>query len=423
MKEKILVLMPAQAALNKQRTGVEEYLYQLLKEWSKKRPKGVKFLLYFKRKPFRASRLLNQDFFQIKIIRSPYLWTIARLSLEILKIKLQRIFWRNFSVDFQRKFGDFVLFIPAHVMPLIHPRRTVVTIHGLEYEYFPEYYSWFSRKYLRWSTRYATKHAWKIIAVSRNTKRDLVKLYKADPGKISVIWHGIEKNHESRIKNHDSKFIIPNSRYFLYLGRIELKKNVLGIIKAFEKFKIQTFPPRFSRETGRFFNSKFKDYKLILAGGKGYGYKNLKFKIQNSKFRKDIIFTGYVSSKEKWQLLRNAEAFVFPSYYEGFGMPILEAQSVRTPVITSRGSSMEEIVTMNHESRIKNHDSKFIILDSSSALLVDPHNPQEIADAMYKIVSNKKLCDGLVKKGHKNVKRFSWKKCAEKTLEILNSQF
>jgi glycosyltransferase involved in cell wall biosynthesis len=295
-----------------------------------------------------------------------------------------------------------------------------VTIHGLEYEYFPQYYSWFSRRYLAWSTRYATKHAIRIITVSENTKKDLIKLYKADPRKITVIYHGIEKkisNSQFPISNQSSisNFQFLNSKYFLYLGRIELKKNVLGIIKAFEKLKTQ--------------NSKLKiqDYKLVLAGGAGYGFEKVKSQMslptgRQAKFKEDIIFTGHIKGDDKWQLLKNAEALIFPSFYEGFGLPILEAQSVGVPVITSKGSSMEEITTLmkNEKRKRKNDNEKCKIY---SAILVDPYKPEEIASAMEKIISDDKLRNDLIQAGYENVKRFSWKKTAQKTLKILNYKF
>ena len=418
--KKVLIMVPAQAVFKKERTGVEEYLFKLLDAWSVLELKDIQFRIYLKYEVKNLPLFLKKDFFEIKVIRLPWLWTVGRLSLEMIKI----IFQRKFSASFRRNFSEAVLFAPTNVMPLIHPKHTIVTIHGLEYEYFPKYYSWFSRKYLRWSTRYATKHASRIIAVSENTKQDLVKLYGCPSEKIEVIWHGIEKkisNSQFLISNQFpiSNFQFLNSKYFLYLGRIELKKNVVGIIKAFEEFKIKNSPPAPRLRRARKFqipNSKFKiqEYKLVLAGGRGYGYESIKLKVQSSKFKEDIIFTGHIGGQNKWKLLKNAEALVFPSFYEGFGLPILEAQSVGVPVITSKGSSMEEITTLNRESLIVNRESQKM----RSALLVDPNKPEEIADAMSNIINNQQLRKELIRLGYENVKRFSWEKTARKTLQI-----
>ena len=399
----IVIGIHAKALSRQQKTGVEIYLENLITEWQKEKKKDLKFILYTDKTL--KEKIRSENFTQ-KILRFPFLWTQIRLSFEMLRICVHpRSYLRSFA-----------LFVPAHVMPLIHPKKTIVTIHGLEYEYFPNYYSWFSRQYLRWSTRYATRHAFKIIAVSENTKQDLIRLYHCDPEKISVIYHGVNLENSKSKLPITNKAQILHSKYFLYLGRIELKKNILGIIKAFLLFKkhAEDMPKEDAEIT-------LKDYKLVLAGPAGYGYQNVKSQISNVKsdLRKDIIFTGYIGSKEKWQLLQGAQALIFPSFYEGFGMPILEAQSVGVPVITSRGSSMEEITTMNRESRIKNHDSKSIILGSSSALLVNPDKPEEIAEAMERIVNDEKLRRELIKRGYQNVKRFSWQRCARSTLRVL----
>jgi glycosyltransferase involved in cell wall biosynthesis len=268
-----------------------------------------------------------------------------------------------------------------------------------------------------------------------------VKLYGCPSEKIEVIWHGVGrvKSEKLKVKSQSAKFKI-NKPYFLYLGRIELKKNVLGILEAFEKFKIQNSPPapsptlklqraRRLRRAGKF---KIQDHKLVLAGGRGYGWESVKLKGRTSdkmsenldgrwkslKCKEDIIFTGHVEGERKWELLRNATALVFPSFYEGFGLPILEAQSVGVPVITSKGSSMEEITTLmkNEKLKGKNDNEK---CKTCSALLVDPNRPEEIAEAMGKIINNQKLRDELIRLGYENVKRFSWEKTAMRTLRVL----
>jgi glycosyltransferase involved in cell wall biosynthesis len=399
-----MLIIAAKNAFLKNRTGIEEYTFQLIDNL-KRIEKKEEVVIYTNRIEGKVDFSLN---FHLKIIHFPILWTQVGLSWQVLK---------RLTVHGSR-FAT-TLFIPAHVMPLIHPKNTIVTIHGLEYEYFPQYYSWFSRKYLRWSTRYATKHASRIIAVSENTKNDLIKLYGCPSEKIEVIWHGVPKvkNEKFKTKNDNEKCKILNSKYFLYLGRIELKKNVLGIIKAFEEFKIKNY------------KLKIINYKLVLAGGKGYGWESVKLKVKSLKFKEDIVFTGHIEGERKWELLRNATALVFPSFYEGFGLPILEAQSVGVPVITSKGSSMEEVTTFKseirntkYETNLNSQNSKFKTNTGyikKSAILVDPYKPQEIVEAMREIINNQQLRDELIRLGYENAKRFSWKRTAQKTLQIL----
>jgi glycosyltransferase involved in cell wall biosynthesis len=358
-------------AFLEKRTGIEEYSFQTIKHLAKEL-KDVEVRLYL-RNGQRASFVLPENW-KVKNIWWPKLWTQAGLSLEML----------FHPVD--------VLFIPAHVVPIIHPARnashsdaggpkkTVVVVHGLEFEFIPKAYSFWARMYMRWSIRSSCRWAKKIIAVSENTKRDLMKLYKVPEEKIEVVYEGIPTNYKSntniQIKN--------DTKYLLFLGRLEERKNIIGIIKAFEILKEKYNIP----------------HKLILAGKPGYGYEKIKNKIQESKFRKEILEKGYVSEEEKQELLKNAEVFLFPTFYEGFGLPILEAQAEGVPVVASSNSSIPEVA-------------------EDSAILINPKKPEEIAEAVWKIISNENLRQELIDKGLKNVERFSWEKCGEKIAEVL----
>lgn len=364
----------AVAAFKQPRTGVEEYTYQLIKHLlALKKSSEYTFNLYCKDiNDFYCRQLFPvlPENFKVKRMGWPFpAWTQARLSTEMLFKKPD------------------LLFIPAHVLPVIHPRNSVVTVHGLEYEYYPELYSKKHLLYLRLATKYSAKYAQKIIAVSENTKKDLIKLYNADPDKIKVVYHGLDDGLDDKNKNS-----IPEKNnqknldypYFLFLGRIETKKNVRGIIRAFDLLKEKYHLP----------------HKLILAGLKGYGYKSIKSRINSSRHKDDIIEKGYIKDDEKWQLLKNAEAFLFTSFYEGFGLPILEAQSVGCPVITSDISSMPEVA-------------------GDGALLVDPNKIEQITQGMYKLIKDNEHKLNLTKKGYQNIKRFKWQKCAEETLKVL----
>jgi glycosyltransferase involved in cell wall biosynthesis len=361
----------ASAAFKEPKTGVEEYTHQLIKHLaiSKKNSKH-RFILYcgnvndsYCHRLFPA---LPDNFNINKLKWSFFGWTQLRLSAEMAFKKPD------------------LLFIPVHVLPLIHPENSVVTIHGLEYEYYPELYSRNRLAYLRFSTNYSLKHAKKIIAVSQTTKEDLIKLYEVDPEKIKVIYHGFSAPEKSFQFIKTEKDKISSSPYLLFLGRLETKKNTRGLIRAFDLLKEKYRLP----------------HKLILAGPRGYGYKSVKNRINTSRHKEDIIEKGYVSREEKWRLLKNAELFLFPSFYEGFGLPILEAQSAGCPVITSNLSSMSEIA-------------------GKSAFLVNPERIEEITEAIYKIIKDQRHRENLTRKGYQNIKRFSWQKCADETLRAL----
>jgi len=358
-------------AFIKNRTGIEEYSYQVVKNLRNKL-RGTQVVLYIR--PNQEVGFELPSSWEIKKIKFTRLWTQVGLSWEIFRR----------PVD--------MLFIPAHTVPVIHPKNTVVTIHGLEYEFCPEAYSWWERFYMRWSIKNSCRWASKIIAVSKSTKKDLTELYEIPPEKIEVIYEGYNLNSELRITNFES---ISNDKiskpYLLFIGRLEERKNILGIIQVLEILK-----------------EKYKfPHSLVLAGSPGYGYKKIKFKIQNLPAGRQgpklkVLELGYVDEAKKQQLLKNADIFLFPSYYEGFGIPILEAQSSGVPVVTSNVASMPEV-------------------SDSSAVLVNPKNPAEIAEAVYKLISDNSLREEIIKKGYENIKRFSWDKCAEAIKEIITT--
>lgn len=371
------------AAFKEQRTGVEEYAYRLIKNFAELQGAGgqnaASFVLYTNRtSPKLAEILGGRENFRIKILKFPFLWTQIRLSLEMF-----------FN-------PPDVLFAPAHVLPLIHPKNSVVTVHGLEYERLPERYPFFFGKYLRWATKFSCRAAAKIIVPSESTKRDLIEFYGVPAGKISVVYHG----YNNSAAGSDSATAGVDFPFFLYLGRIESKKNVDGIIRAFEickkKRSLFVSPPG-----ALLCGINGLPHKLVLAGGDGFRAEKLKKQIEKSRFSTDIILKGYVSEEEKAALLRNAAAFLFPSFYEGFGLPILEAQTAGVPVLTSNISSMPEVA------------------GEGGAFFVDPKNVEEIAEKMYKIVSDENLRKNLIKNGLGNIKRFSWQKCAEEMLKII----
>ncbi len=406
----------ATAAVKQPRTGVEEYAYQLIKHLTMlPEAKEHRFLLYLpKENPstrtndYVGARSGNNTV-PLSPERSPapcgteskaysYFDFTLPENFEAKQLSWPLPMWTQVRLASHLAFSKpDVLFIPVHILPFSHPKNSVVTIHGLEYEYFLEYYPFWFRQYLRFSTRYAVKNARKIIAVSENTKRDLVKFYGADAEKISVVHHGISLCHSGGNRNPDwMPDQVRHDRvgrpYLLYIGRIELKKNILGILEAYkilkEKYKIP--------------------HELVLVGVPGFGYNKIKSALTEncspSSLRRtdlrQIYELGYVSETQKQELLRGADVFLFPTFYEGFGMPILEAQSAGIPVVTSNNSSIPEVA-------------------GESALLVDPKESEQIVQAVYKIIDDKTLRDKLIQSGFENIKRFSWEQCARETLDIL----
>ncbi|MDR3583311.1 MAG: glycosyltransferase family 1 protein [Candidatus Pacebacteria bacterium] len=368
----------ASRAFISKRTGIEEYSYQTIKHLRNKLDKAQVFL--YLRKNQKVDFDLPENW-KVKIINWPRLWTQAGLSLELL----------FHPVD--------VLFVPGHVAPLIHPRNTIVTIHGLEFETYPAGYSFWERSYMRFAVKLSCRFAKKIIAVSKNTKKDLTDLYKITEGKIEVVHEGVNNNFQFSIfpatpdlAKRDNFQTISNDKisnykpYLLFIGRLEKRKNIEGIIDAYkilvEKHKIP--------------------HGLVLMGGPGYGFETIKLKIENCKLKIETL--GYVDEAVKWKLLSHADIFLFPSFYEGFGLPVLEAQGVGTPVVTSNVSSLLEVA-------------------GEGAAYCVPGEPFSIAEAAWSIIRDKDFRESVIEKGQENVKRFSWEKCAEEIAKILTGEW
>jgi len=282
-------------------------------------------------------------------------------------------------------------FFPA---PVSSYCRRVITFHDLSFEHHPQFFNWRKRLWQKFlmETRKEAEKADKIIAVSESTKKDLIDIYGIEPKKIKVIYSGIsllfnrqpsEIRHQS-LKLIKKKYNLPD-KFILYFGTLEPRKNLIGLIKAFELL-----------------NSKFKikNFKLVLAGSKGWLYQEIFKTVQKSFCRDKIVFTGFIKEEDKPYIYQLAELFVYPSFFEGFGFPPLEAMTSGVPTIVSCNSSLPEVV-------------------EQAAVMVDPYNIQELAWAMKIILTDKNLREELIKKGFERAKQFSWQKCAQETLEIL----
>jgi len=237
------------------------------------------------------------------------------------------------------------------------------------------------------------KRAQKIIAVSESTKKDLVEIYKIPAEKIKVVYSGISPvfsmdQEESKNAAIKKKYRLPD-KYILYLGTIEPRKNIIGLIKAFELFKTK-------------YLITDADYKLVIAGAKGWLYQDVFRAYMNSRQKSDIVFLGFVDNSDKVGIYKNSDLFVYPTFFEGFGFPPLEAMAGSVPTITSSASSLSEAV-------------------GGGALTVDPYNIEELAWSINELLANKQLRNKMKERGCEQIKKFSWEKCAQETLEILTS--
>jgi len=358
----VKIAIDASRAFLDKKTGIEEYTYQIVKSL-RKDLKDHEVILYLRP----GGKVKLEKAFSI-----PKKWEAREIPF--------KYFWTQIGMawEFLTNSPD-VLFVPAHTVPWIHPKNSVVTVHGLEYEHCPESYSLYSRWFHRFFIKKSCLWAKKIIAISENTKDDLGKMYQAPRRKIEVVYNGF-----TDIFKGEQEGKKPSYSYLLFIGRVEKRKNIEGIIKAFEILK------------------KEYDYagKLVLAGKPGYDFFKINRLIKNSDFYKDIVVKGYVSDADRLVLMKNTNLFMFPSLCEGFGLPILEAQSVGVPVVTSDMGPMDEIV-------------------NSKRMLANPHKPTDIAKVSAKLLQDKEFRKKMIIKGNENIKRFSWNKCGEETAEVL----
>jgi len=285
-----------------------------------------------------------------------------------------------------RKYKPDVYHHPHFDLPFLIHIPSVITVHDLKYIKHAEF---FSKKqkiksmYIKLMLQSAVKRASKVIAVSEHTKNDLIDLYRIQAEKIDVIYHGYKKFNQ----NENEKGILNKSKikkpYILFVGERRPHKNIENLIYAFHKLT----------------KKECNDLQLVIVGKKYTHYKKPEQLIDRLKLKDKIILTDSITDAELVQLYKNSELFILPSFYEGFGMPILEAMSFGVPVLGSNTTSIPEII-------------------SKAGLLFNPHNIDEIKKNMEKVLKNRKIRNTLIEKGKKRVKEFSWDSAASQTLEV-----
>lgn len=349
------------------KVGVSVYTLQLLSYFKKHATKDIQFVIFLRIAP-RSELPRESEFYTYKIVSGPLLWSQLFLPFHLWTRKL-----RKKNID--------VFFSPAHYIPRFCPFKTVVTIHDLSYLYFPEEFLKKDLYQLREWTTYALKKSSSVIAVSKTTKKDLIKEYKIPEAKINVVYNGYEGHFPATKKAFQIKIDDP---YILYVGTIQPRKNVQTLIKSFALFK-----------------KNHPEFKLVLVGKKGWLTENI-FASVPKDMKDDIMFTGYVDDEEKNELYRKAFCFVLPSLYEGFGIPLLEAMSHHCPVISSFSSSLTEV-------------------GGEACLYFDPKSYTDLEEKLETLFENKELRSEMIAKGNKQITRFSWEKMGKETLDILTT--
>ncbi len=379
----------ASRAVTAQRTGTEAYAYFLIKALVPLADaRGHRLRLFFNQLPpdglFPASA-------HVEMVNIPFarLWTHLRLAWELY-----------------RRPPD-IFFTPAHVIPLTYNGRSVATIHDLGYHYFPQAHPKNQLRYLKWSTRHNAKRSHTIIADSQATKDDLIKWDGAPADKIEVVYPGIDPNLQ-RVEDEEQITAVLHKHhiqkpYLLYISTIQPRKNLDRLIDAY----LQSGVP----------------HQLVLAGKIGWLSDPIINKVNNLPISNlvtaghkspqpptpdprspfpNIILTDFIPDHDKAALLSGATALLYPSLYEGFGFPILEAQACGVPVLTASTSSCGEVA-------------------GDTAVLVNPLDTNAIAQAIQQVVNDNQLRQTLVQKGLANAQNYTWEDTAVNVLNILEA--
>jgi len=373
------ILIDIRPLMDARYSGVSEYIFRLLNALFKIDDKNQYILLY---NSFSNVREPKFDFANVKIVRKkipnrilnyPLLWLLRRPRFDK---------WVNEKVD--------IFFMPhINYMAVSKNVKTILAVHDISFLVEPRFFSWWKNL---WHTfvmiKQLVKRFDRIVVFSNHTKQDLMALCKVEENKISVIHSGIDESFVEYLKD-DNKITELKKKYnlekpfILFLATLEPRKNVEGLVLAFNELK----------------KKEANDLQLVLAGGRGWKSGPIFKLIASSPYKNDIKVLDYVEESERPTLYNAAEIFAYPSFYEGFGFPPLEAMACGTPVVAAGVSSLPEII-------------------GNAGILIDPYNPNSIALGIEQILENKELAQDLKRKGLEQAKQFNWETSAMHYLEL-----
>ena len=359
--------------LEGQKTGVGRYLSGLLKYW--KNNKEHNFFLYFKDE-ISESSLLKSDNFELKLLKNPFGFS-------------SNFFFQHFLLPYQLKKdkADF-FFSPFYLKPFYCPVRSSIVLHDISYEAHPEWFNSRSQVILKTLSKFSAKTTDKIFTVSNYSKDEIIKFYNINPDKTTVTHLAPDDSFKKiievgKIENLKEKHGL--NKFILCIGSIFNRRHIPEIVAAFE---------RNARE--------YKDYQLLIIGkNRTHPFMDIDRKIKtanNNLGRNAIIHLDFVSEEDLFTFYSSCEINIYLSDYEGFGLPVIEAQFFGKPVITSYNSSLIEV-------------------GGDSVEFVKENNVEEIYESIKKVISDESYRLDLIKRGNENLKRFSWERCAKETLD------
>lgn len=370
------------------RSGVGEYTHELIDALLKIDTKNQYFLFYNSHKnTSQHIPVWNQP--NVHYVHKKWPNKLFNIATKFFGIpRIDNIIKKNTK---DQLFGGLDYFFSPNFgfSALTKKTKHILTVHDLSFEFFPKFFS-FKQKLWHWAVnpKRQCQKAGIILTPSENTKRDIIVKYQVSAQKIKVIYLGVTSRPASNLEqletqklNAIKKYNLPHN-YLLFLGTAEPRKNIAGLIEAFEKACRNT------------------PHSLVIAGYKGWKDKKIYQKYLSSPLKEKIKFIGPVEATDKPALYAASALFIYPSFYEGFGFPVAEAMACGTPIITSNRSSLPEI-------------------SDNSTYLINPNRPSELADAITKMLNEKTLREHFKNLGLEQSKKFNWEKSAQEFLSIL----
>ncbi len=298
--------------------------------------------------------------------------------------KLKNLLWEQFTLPrLAKKYKVDLLHSPANMAPLFYSGKSIITIYDVCFVVNPQWYSFLFRTWYTWIIPKLARKAAKVITDSNNSRNDILKFCKVEISKICLVYWAVD---ESFLDNYKQKKLDPKTEksedYILFVGSVEPRKNINTLLSAYERMR--TSHPEITT-------------KLMIVGGENPIFANQPLAVD--RYKDDIIIKGFVGEKQLRAYYRGAKLVAYPSLYEGFGLPPLEAMASGTPVVTSNTSSLPEVV-------------------ADAAITLHPYDVAGLADWLYRLITDEALQNELVTKGLKQVRRFSWYRVARGVLNV-----
>jgi glycosyltransferase involved in cell wall biosynthesis len=361
-----------------QNAGIGRFVRQLVNAVVANDPTDSFLLLHANPNPGRVPNYPSGSNVTRRVLRVNERWT--------------NILWHRLQVPIPADWltGPIDLFhSPDFVMPPVQAARSILTVHDLAFLLYPECADARLRAYLEKVVPRSAMRADYVVADSENTRNDVICLLGVPPERVTVVPGGVDPvfqpvtDPERLAALRHTIGIDETTPYILFIGVIEPRKNLMGLIEAFDILKSRRSLP----------------HKLVVAGRRGWLSDGTMDRADRSLYRSDIIFPGFIPDGELPTLYSAAEAFAFPSHYEGFGLPVLEAMACGTPVVASRASSLPEIV-------------------GDAGMQVDPNDPERLASALELLALNPEMRADFSARGQERAKLFSWEAAARVMLDV-----